>query len=147
MVWIVPLLVSGSFAGQAGEVNLTGLPAYPNLSRVFMDPLLRTDTLGRWCAHLSGSTPDSVASVETWYRKAWVGVSETDLRHDAAYRYPFEATVASGAGGDETVEMIMKKFDALEGVKFAVGIDSVAVYKVSPGAPTSIEVSRCSPIR
>jgi hypothetical protein len=125
MVWIVPLLVSGSFAGQAGEVNLTGLPAYPNLSRVFMDPLLRTDTLGRWCAHLSGSTPDSVASVETWYRKAWVGVSETDLRHDAAYR----------------------AYDALEGVKFAVGIDSVAVYKVSPGAPTSIEVSRCSPIR
>jgi hypothetical protein len=125
MVWLVPLLVIASDAGSAGEINLTGLPMYPNLRSVIMDPLMRTDTLGRWCAHLTGNTSDSVENVVTWYRKTWTGANVNDLRYDPAYR----------------------AYDTLRGFKLAIGIDSVTVSRVTPGAPTSVELSRCSPIR
>jgi len=105
--------------------NLTGMPLYPNLTSALMDPWLRTDTLGRWCSRLSADTSDSIAAVEAWYRKTWAGASETDLTQDSDY----------------------KSYAALTGIKLAWGVDSVAVYKLSRQAPTSIELSRCSPIR
>ncbi len=106
---------------RAAVVNSTGLPTYPNLTNAFMDPVLRTDSLGRWCAHFSADTPDSIESVENWYRRIWAAASETDLAHDPDYGvYP-----------------------NLNGIKLAIGVNSVAVYKVSARGTTAINLTRC----
>ncbi|HEX3848383.1 MAG TPA: hypothetical protein VHV81_13460 [Steroidobacteraceae bacterium] len=107
---------------RAEVVNLTGMPLYPNLNSAVMDPWTRTDTLGHWCTRLTAESSDPVAKVEAWYRKTWLGSSETDLTHDKNY----------------------KSIPTLFGIKLAWGIDSVAVFKVSSTAPTSIQLSRCS---
>jgi hypothetical protein len=103
--------------------NLTGLPAYPNLTSAAMDRVFRTDTLGHWCMRFWAATSDSLPVVETWYRKALAGSSEIDLSHDKTY----------------------KKYDGVVGVKLALGIDYVVLYKTSIQAPTSIDLYRCSP--
>ena len=120
MVAALALMVAPSAFAEIQ--NLTGMPLYPNLEKAAMDPWFRTDTLGHWCSHLSAETADPVAKVEAWYRKTWLGSSTTDLTHDRDYN----------------------RSTALTGVKLAWGIDSVAVYKVSAAAPTSILLSRCS---
>jgi hypothetical protein len=119
------LLAATSLAGSVEVTNRTGLPAYPNLSSARMDPVLRTDVLGHWCAHFAASTADSADNVEIWYRKNWRGASETDLTHDRAY----------------------ESYADLQGIKLALGLDSVVVYRVTRQAPTSIDLYRCSPIR
>lgn len=111
-------------SARSAEVqNLTGLPTYPTLSSAFMDPLRRTDTLGRWCAHFSAITRDPVERVETWYRQLMVGAGETDLRHDPAYGFD----------------------PGLDGIKLVIGVDWVAVYRVFNQTTTSIDLYRCSP--
>jgi hypothetical protein len=104
--------------------NRTGLPAYPNLTDPVMEPLARTDALGRWCTRFSADTGDSLSSVESWYRKILARASETDLTHDRNYA----------------------NHPTLAGIKLALGIDYVAVYKVTIQAPTTIELYRCSPV-
>jgi hypothetical protein len=103
--------------------NLTGLPAYPNLHQARMDDAWKTDTLGRWCARFAANTFDPLEVVETWYRKVLIGASETDLNNDPKY---------SGAPG-------------LTGIKLALGIDSVTIFRVANQATTTIELFRCSP--
>jgi hypothetical protein len=115
--------VPGASAAEVG--NLTGLPAYPNLSAAVMDGTFKTDTLGHWCMRFWADTADSLATVETWYRKALIGSSEIDLTHDKIY----------------------KNFSGLVGVKIVLGIDYVVVYKTSSQAPTSIDLYRCSPLK
>jgi hypothetical protein len=105
--------------------NLTGLPAYPNLTSAVMDGTFKTDTLGHWCMRFWADTGDSLTTVEAWYRKALVGSSEIDLTHDKTY----------------------KNYSGIVGVKIVLGIDYVVVYKTSRQAPTSIDLYRCSPIR
>jgi hypothetical protein len=101
--------------------NLTGLPTYPNLSSAEMDKVYKTETFGRWCARFTATTPDSLPSVEAWYRKALIRASESDLAKDERYRlYP-----------------------NLSGVKLALGIDYVALYRTS-NQQTNIELHRCS---
>jgi hypothetical protein len=102
--------------------NLTGLPAYPNLNRVVMDGIYRTDTLGHWCMRFWASASDSLSTVENWYRKRLTGASEIDLVNDKTYR----------------------NYSALSGIKLALGIDYVVVYKINAQAPTSIDLYRCS---
>ena len=119
------LSAAAALAGSAEVVNLTGLPAYPNLSSARMDPVLRTDVLGHWCAHFAGSTADSADHVAAWYRQTWRGASETDLTHDRAY----------------------DSYADLEGVRLTIGLDSVLVYRLTRQAPTTIDLYRCSPIR
>jgi hypothetical protein len=102
--------------------NLTGLPAYPNLNRVVMDGVYRTDTLGHWCMRFWASASDSLSTVENWYRKRLTGASEIDLVNDKTYR----------------------NYSALSGIKLALGIDYVVVYKINAQAPTSIDLYRCS---
>ena len=104
--------------------NLTGLPAYPNLSSAVMDGTFKTDTLGHWCMRFWADTGDSLTTVEAWYRKTLIGSSEIDLSHDKTY----------------------KNVRGLVGVKIVVGIDYVVVYKTSTQAPTSIDLYRCSPL-
>jgi hypothetical protein len=101
--------------------NLTGLPTYPNLTSAAMDKVYRTETFGRWCARFTAATSDSLASVEAWYRKALLTASESDLAKDERY----------------------KVYGNLSGVKLAVGIDYVALYRTSD-QQTNIELHRCS---
>ena len=116
-----------SFAppAQAADTrNLTGLPAYPNLTAAVMDEVFRTDKLGHWCMRFWADTSDPLAAVEAWYRKRLIGSSEIDLSRDKTYR----------------------SFAGLSGVKIVIGIDYVVVYKTQSQAPTSIDLYRCSPV-
>ncbi len=100
--------------------NLTNLPAYPNLSAAAMDGVLRTEELGRWCAKFTGVTNDSLGAVEQWYRTKLARASETDLARDVRFQaYP-----------------------ALSGIKLALGVDYVALYRLA-NQPTVIELHRC----
>jgi hypothetical protein len=120
---VMSALLSTASAAATVE-NLTGLPVYPYLNRATMDGVVRTDTLGRWCRHFSAETSTPLETVETWYRDAMAGASETDLTHDAMYR----------------------SYTALTGIKLGIGVNYVNVYKVTDRAPTSIELFRCSPV-
>ena len=117
-------LTGVSHAEPTDVQNLTGLPAYPGLTKAVMDHFSRTDTLGRWCTRFSGETSYSLDAVETWYRKTLRGASETDLVNDDRY----------------------KNYLRLSGIKLAIGIDYVTVYRVGNQTSTSIELFRCSPI-
>jgi hypothetical protein len=104
--------------------NPTGLPMYPNLASARLEDRLKTDWVGHWCMHLAATTTDSLDAVETWYRRRMRAASETDVRHDGNY-------------GDS---------QSLDGIKLSVSIDSVAVYRTARGAPTSIDLIRCTPV-
>ena len=108
-------------AAPSSIPNLTGLPAYPNLAKASMDEVYRTEALGRWCARFVATTTDSLPTVEDWYRKTLVRASETDLAHDERF----------------------KVYPTLSGIKLAVGIDYVALYRLA-NQPTTIELHRCS---
>jgi len=108
-------------AAPSSIPNLTGLPAYPNLAKASMDEVYRTEALGRWCARFVATTTDSLRTVEDWYRKTLVRASETDLAHDERF----------------------KVYPTLSGIKLAVGIDYVALYRLA-NQPTTIELHRCS---
>jgi hypothetical protein len=118
----VALALCGAAAGAPASVpNLTGLPAYPNLSTAAMDEVYRTEPPGRWCTRFTATTADSLGAVEDWYRKTLARASETDLARDARF------------GNDP----------ALSGIKLALGIDYVALYRLA-NRPTTIELHRCS---
>jgi hypothetical protein len=111
------LLVFAPHVFSRDTGNLTGLPAYPNLSSAVMDGTFKTDTLGHWCMRFWADTADSLTTVEAWYRKALIGSSEIDLTHDKTY----------------------KNYSGVVGVKIVLGIDYVVVYKTSSQAPTSTD--------
>jgi hypothetical protein len=117
------LLAAALPADAADTRNLTGLPAYPNLTSAVMDSVFRTDTLGHWCMRFWAATTDSLPVVESWYKKAMLGSSEIDLSHDKTY----------------------KNYPGVIGVKIVLGIDYVVLYKTASQAPTSIDLYRCSP--
>ena len=110
------------FAIAQEAYNLTGLPLYPNLTAAQMDSVTKTDALGHWCMRFAAETLDSLNLVEDWYRKALPGANETDLNHDERY---------SG-------------YIKLSGVKLAVGIDSVTVFRAANLSHTAIELFKCS---
>jgi hypothetical protein len=112
----------GAALGAATSIpNLTGLPAYPNLSKAAMDEVYRTEALGRWCARFTATTTDSLWAVEDWYRRILVRASETDLAHDEQF----------------------KIYPSLSGIKLTLGIDYVALYRFA-NQSTIIELHRCS---
>jgi hypothetical protein len=119
---ILWLLIGVLLVGNAGAGidNLTGLPAYPNLSSGTMDKVFRTEALGRWCARFVGTSSDSLSAVESWYRKTLLRASETDLANDSQYR----------------------ALSTLSGIKLALGVDYVAVYRID-AQQTYIELHRC----
>jgi hypothetical protein len=125
-VFLAARLLAAAPPASAEDVrNLTGLPAYPNLSSAVMDGVFRTDTLGHWCMRFWASASDSLSAVEAWYRRSLIGASEIDLAKDTTY----------------------KNYVGLAGIKLAMGIDYVVVYKTAGQAPTSIDLYRCSPIK
>ncbi len=121
MVALMAMLPGAALPVPAVTDNLTGLPTYPNLNSAAMDKVFKTENFGRWCARFTAATSDSLATVEAWYRKALVRASETDLTQDERYR----------------------SYPNLAGVKLAVGIDYVALYRTS-NQETGIELHRCS---
>jgi hypothetical protein len=126
LCWVCLLVMLGSqdIGAQTHEVtNTTGLPLFPYLSRASMDPVTRTDTMGHWCSRFAGETSYPLDKVEAWYRSAMLRASETDLTNDDRY----------------------KPYTALVGIKLALGIDYVTVFRAADGAATSIELYRCSP--
>ena len=111
---------------RAREVyNSTGLPVYPYLTTADMDNVARTDTLGHWCIRFTAQASAPLEVVEEWYRKALVAPSETNLRNDQRYR----------------------NFVALSGIKLAVGIDYVTVFRIGNQSTTSIELFKCGASR
>jgi hypothetical protein len=123
MLFAYSLIGIAPLAGAVQVYNLTGLPAYPNLSTAKMDEVSRTDKLGRWCNRFAGSTTDSLETVEVWYRKTLLRASETDLNNDERYA----------------------NLTNLSGIKLVLGIDYVTVYRLANQSSTSIELFRCSP--
>jgi len=120
------ILVSGSVAldARGADVeNLTGLPLFPSINYGAMDRVSKTDTLGRWCSRFAAETSYSLEQVEVWYRKALLRASETDLADDDSY----------------------KTHAQLTGVKLALGIDFVAIFRADSRPNTSIELIKCSP--
>jgi len=120
---VFSLLTGASHAPAAEVINVTGLPAYPNLNTAKMDERTRNDWLGHRCAHFAGTTFDPLEIVEAWYRKNLKGASETELNNDENYPNPTKVS----------------------GIKLAIGIDSVAIYRVPNVSVTAIELFRCSP--
>jgi hypothetical protein len=120
---ILGLFIGILLAGNADAAidNLTGLPAYPNLTSGTMDKVFRTEALGRWCARFIGTSSDSLSTVESWYRKTLLRASETDLVNDSQYR----------------------ALTTLSGIKLALGVDYVAVYRID-AQQTYIELHRCN---
>ena len=107
---------------RAKEVyNLTGLPVYPYLTNADMDSVARTDTMGHWCARFTAQASAPLEVVEEWYRKALVKASETNLRNDQRYR----------------------DYADLSGIKLAIGVDYVTVFRVGNQSTTSIELFKC----
>jgi hypothetical protein len=119
------LMAAAAVAMPIEVQNPTGLPVYPNVGVAYMENRLKTDVFGRWCIHVSAQSSDSLETVENWYRGAMLTASETDLRHDGTYG----------------------NYVQLDGIKLSKDLDYVAVYTVSKGATTSIDITRCSPIR
>lgn len=105
--------------------NVTGLPVFPSLSWAAMDKVSKTGPLGRWCSRFAARTSDSLDKVEAWYRKALVNASETDLADDDRY----------------------KPLPGLIGIKLALGIDYVTVFRSAAQPGTAIELFKCSPPR
>ena len=114
-------MIFASLNLTAAPDNVTGLPAYPNLTRAGMDSNYRTESFGRQCARFTGATTDSLPTVEEWYRKNLRNASETDLAQDGDY----------------------KAYATLSGIKLAMGLDYVAVYRVGI-EETIIELHRCT---
>ncbi len=103
--------------------NFTGLPVFPALEQAAMDTVSKTDKLGHWCSRFAAATSYPLDKVEEWYRKALIHPSETDLSDDVDYR----------------------RYRALTGIKLALGIDYVTVFRIAGQTGTSIELFRCSP--
>jgi len=118
---LISVLPVAALSATSVVDNLTGLPTYPNLTGAAMDKTFKTETFGRWCARFTAATSDSLALVEAWYRKALIRSSESDLAKDDSY----------------------KVYPILSGVKLAVGIDYVALYRTS-NQQTNIELHRCN---
>jgi hypothetical protein len=117
----IPFLAPSRVSAQ-DAYNLTGLPLYPNLTSAQMDGVTKTDAMGHWCMRFAAETFDALDLVEAWYRKALPLASETDLNHDERYH----------------------SYVNLTGIKLAVGIDSVTVFRAADQSHTSIELFRCS---
>lgn len=116
-------LLSRAPDALAREVyNLTGLPVYPYLTTADMDDVARTDTMGHWCTRFTAEASAPLQVVEDWYRKALVNASETNLRNDQRYR----------------------DYQNLTGIKLAVGVDYVTVFRIGNRPTTSIELFKCS---
>ena len=119
--WAFSLMSTAPNAWAREVYNLTGLPVYPYLTTADMDNVARTDTMGHWCTRFTAQASAPLEVVEEWYRKALVKASETNLRNAQRYRDDVD----------------------LSGIKLAIGIDYVTVFRIGNQSTTSIELFKC----
>ena len=86
-----------------------------------MDAAYRSWPNGRSCIHFSASTPDGLAAVEDWYKKALPSAKLDDVNKDSMYGDHFK----------------------LDGIKLLNGNDFVNVYRMNNGTRTSVELFKC----
>jgi hypothetical protein len=108
-------------AGGANK-NTTGLPTYPHDSGGIMDSVYRSVPNGQHCMHYAGSTPDALAVVEDWYKKALPKAHIDDVNKNSPYGSYFK----------------------LDGVKLVIGNDFLTIYRTTNGTETSIEIFKCN---
>ena len=115
------LFIASSGAAES-QKNTTGLPTYPHDTGGTMDAVSRSIPNGQHCIHYSSSTPDALAAVEEWYKKALPGAKTDDVNKDSLYGSYFK----------------------LDGIKLLVGSDIVNVYRMANSDHTTIEIFKCS---
>jgi hypothetical protein len=111
-----------SAAAAGANTNTTGLPSYPHDSGGIMDSVYRSVPNGQHCMHYAGSTPDALAVVEDWYKKALPNARTDDVNKNSLY------------GG----------YFKLDGIKLVVGNDFLTIYRTAHGTETSIEIFKCN---
>ena len=104
-----------------GHQNTTGLPTYPKSGSQQMDAVYRSIPNGQHCIHFSSSTPDALAAVEDWYKKAMPNAKIEDVNINSLYGSYFK----------------------LDGIKLLVGTDMVNVYRMANDKQTSVEIFKC----
>jgi hypothetical protein len=109
-------------SSQAAEQsNTTGLPTYPNMKNQRMDSAYRSLPNGQNCTHFSAVTPDALAAVEDWYKKALPNAKIDDVNKNSLYGNYFK----------------------LDGIKLLSGNDIVNVYRMKDDKQTSVELFKC----
>ena|SRR5579872_2097119 len=109
-----------SLAGD-GQQNTTGLPTYPKSAHQHMDGAYRSLPNGQNCMHFSSSTPDALATVEAWYKKALPNARIEDVNINSLYGSYFK----------------------LDGIKLLAGNDIVNVYRMTNDKETQVELFKC----
>jgi hypothetical protein len=108
--------------GAQTAKNATGLPTYPRDSGGTMDSEYRSVPTGQHCIHYASSTPDTLALVEDWYKKALPSARTDDVNRNSIY------------GG----------YFKLDGIKLVIGNDFLTIYRTSNATRTSIEIFKCN---
>ena len=118
VIFAVPL--HPSHAADAQQ-NSTGLPTYPKSGSQRMDDVYRSIPNGQHCIHFSSNTPDALATVEDWYKKALPNAKIEDVNINSLYGSYFK----------------------LDGIKLLIGNDMVNVYRMTNSKQTSVEIFKC----
>lgn len=105
----------------ADQSNTTGLPTYPNMKNQRMDAVYRSLPNGQNCTHFSAATPDALAAVEDWYKKALPNAKIDDVNKNSLYGNYFK----------------------LDGIKLLSGNDIANVYRMQNDKQTSVELFKC----
>ena len=87
-----------------------------------MDAVVRSIPNGQHCTHYSSTTPDTLATVIDWYKKALPAATVEDVNKDSLYGSYFK----------------------LDGVKLLAGHDIVNVYRMGQDSATNIEIFKCN---
>lgn len=104
--------------------NTTGLPSYPRDSGVTMDSVYRSVPNGQHCMHYAGTTPDALAVVKDWYKKALPTAHIDDVNKNSPYGSYFK----------------------LDGIKLVIGNDFLTVYRTATGTPPVGGASRIAKV-
>ncbi len=107
----------------AAAINTTWLPTHPHLDpkNAVMDATYRSIPTGQHCMHFNGSTADSLADVEAWYRKQMPGARIGDVNEDSLYGSYFKP----------------------EGIKLLLGNDIVNVMRMPNDNATWLDLYKC----
>jgi hypothetical protein len=128
------MLLAGPSWAAGSDSNTTGLPTYPHDSDRHMDGVARSLPNGQHCVHYSSHTPDALAVVIDWYKKALPAAKVEDVNKDSLYGSYFK----------------------MDGVKLLVGNDIVNLYRITSSSiggvlgakaksnMTSIELFKCT---
>jgi hypothetical protein len=112
-----------SRASVAGDSNTTGLPTYPHIDAKAssMDGTYRSIPNGQHCLHFNASTPDSLETVEAWYRSQMPGAKSRDVNEHSLYGSYFK----------------------MQGITLLLGNDIVNVMRMPNDKATYLDLFKC----